>query len=151
MAHFRPIATPVLLLACWLVVPPCGYTQITDSEKSGTTDGAAIGAIAGAFISAYPALIEGAGGGAGGNSLGWVGAGTLLGGLIGGRSRLFSGAQMACVIRKHPKVCGLQSGESVRGAVPSAGWKSMGLHWHLCRRQALMSYPARPLLPSWYS
>jgi hypothetical protein len=113
MAYFRRIrALPVLLLAaCWLAVAPCADSQVslsvalpkpalgfsssatllpkmTDSETRGTTDGAAIGAIAGAFISAYPAMTEGAGGGAGGNSLAWVGAGALLGGLIGEASAI---------------------------------------------------------------
>jgi len=53
-------------------------------ERWATVDGAITGTAAGLVISAYPALAQGAGGGAGGNSLAWLGAGAILGGLLGG-------------------------------------------------------------------
>ncbi|MBV8773211.1 MAG: hypothetical protein JO166_12920 [Deltaproteobacteria bacterium] len=69
-------------------------------------DGAAIGAIAGAFISAYPAMSEGGGGGAGGNSLAWVGAGTLLGGIIGGSLGYLAARKSPAPFENLPKCLG---------------------------------------------
>jgi hypothetical protein len=57
---------------------------MTPSERQSVGDGATIGGIAGAFISAYPAMSEGAGGSFGGDSLGFVGAGLPVGGVLGG-------------------------------------------------------------------
>ena len=99
------ILSALIAALCWLVIarPACAqissipqslslnfenpgalWSRMPPNQQRAVGEGATVGALAGTFIAAYPALSQGAGGGNGGNSLAWVGAGMLMGSIVGG-------------------------------------------------------------------